>query len=214
MRIDPPTEEAAAKYLSYWSGEKLRNDPQQFPSLTSQGLFGNDFPLEIDFGCGTGALACSRAKQFLQVNVLGIDKSQKPLFYAVQSANSAKLGNIKFIRGDFEVMLVLLRPQTVHTAFYLFPNPPQDYHKERANKRRRIFLQSVHNALVPQGRFFFASDSKLLFENMRSIAKSELQYKILDMEIADADISTRYRRVWEEQGRDVRSFVIEKIADT
>ncbi len=210
MHIDPPNEEVAAKYLWYWSSEKLRHEPQKFPSLTSLGLFGNDFPLEIDFGCGTGVLACSRAQQFSQENFLGIDKSQKPLFYAVQTANAEKLENIKFIRGDFEVMLGLLQPQTVKTVFYLFPNPPNDYHKDRANGRRKIFLQSIYNALVAGGRFFFASDSNLLFQNMKAIAKTELGYKILDMEIADADISTRYRKIWEAQGRDVKSFVVEK----
>jgi tRNA (guanine-N7-)-methyltransferase len=210
IHIDPPDEQIAAKFLYRWYGGDLRREPQRFPGLTSPELFGNNRPLEIDFGCGTGILACSRAKQYSDINMLGIDQSQKPLYCAIRDAAALKLGNIKFLRGNFSIMVPLLRPQTVSAAFYLFPNPPGDYHKERANARRRHFLKNLHDALIPNGRIYFATDAPLFFECMNDIIINDLHLKAFGPEIADCDMLTRYRRLWENQGRSVRSFVVMK----
>jgi tRNA (guanine-N7-)-methyltransferase len=210
IHVDPPDGQIAAKYLFRWPGRELRREPQCFPLLTSPAQFGNDRPLEIDVGCGTGMLACSRATQYPNVNVLGIDQSQKPLFCAVREAAALKLENIKFIRGNFSIMVPLLRPQTISAVFYMFPNPPRDYHKERANARRRRFLQNLYGALVPNGRIYFATDEPMFIDCMANIVKNELHYKMLKDEIADCDMITRYRQRWEEMGRSIRSFTVEK----
>jgi tRNA (guanine-N7-)-methyltransferase len=213
IRIVPPDEQTRANYLCCWYGRDLHKEPHRFPGLTSPELFGNDRPLEIDFGCGTGVLACGRARRFSEVNVVGIDRSQKPLYCAVRDAALLRLENIRFVRGNFFDMLPLLRPETVLSAYYLFPNPPKDYLKERANARRKRFLQSVHAALVPGGRFFFATDSPEFFGCMNSILENDMRYKTLDFETAGADIFTGYRRLWKERGKSVKSFVFEKVND-
>jgi tRNA (guanine-N7-)-methyltransferase len=210
IHIDPPDEQASAKYLLRWFACDLYRELRRFPTLTSPDLFGNNQPLEIDFGCGRGILACSRAKQYPQINMLGIDQSQKPLYCAVAEAAAHKLENIRFLRGNFSFMLPLLQPQTIRAAFYLFPNPPRDYYKERANAHRRHFLESLHGALVPGGRIYFATDEPLFFQCMNGIAKNELCYKTLDADTADRNMTTWYRQIWEERGRSVRSFVVEK----
>jgi tRNA (guanine-N7-)-methyltransferase len=210
MHIDPPDEQTGAKYLFRWCGRELRRETQRFPGLTSAELFGNSRPLEIDFGCGTGVLACGRAKQNPGTNMLGIDQSQKPLYCAIAAAAADGLENIKFVRGNFSAMLPLLRPQTVSAAYYLFPNPPGDYGRERSNLRRREFFQCVHASLVPGGRLHFATDDLSFFDCAEGIVKNDLCYKTLDPETADCDFVTRYRRLWEEKGRCVRSLVVEK----
>jgi hypothetical protein len=40
------------------------------------------------------------------------------------------LDAIRFIEGDFNVILALRKPATVNAVYYLFPNPPRDYHFE------------------------------------------------------------------------------------
>lgn len=210
IKIDPPDAQTAAKYFYRWYGGDLFNAPHRFPSLTSQDLFGNNNPLEIDFGCGQGILACSRARQYSGINIFGIDKSQKPLFCAIRDAAELKLDNIKFVRGDFRMMLPLLRPRTVSAAYYLFPNPPEDLYLDRANARRRLFLEGIHEALVLGGRLYFATDDLLFFECMHNILKNSLQYRTCDSDAFDSDISTCYRQRWDQQGRCYRTIVVEK----
>jgi|WetSurMetagenome_2_1015567.scaffolds.fasta_scaffold01238_6 tRNA (guanine-N7-)-methyltransferase len=208
--VEPPDEQTAAKYLLRWLGGDLYREPRRFPRLASTDLFGNEKPLEIDFGCGTGALALDRARKLPNVNFVGIDRSQKPLYLAVREAAAAGLDNIRFIRGNFHEMLRLLPPCAVGATYYLFPNPPKDYHKERANARRKNFLNCVHDALIPGGRFHFATDSPEFFECMSAVARGEPRYKMIDGKKGEAGLKTDYRLLWENRGRAVLSFVIEK----
>lgn len=210
ITIDPPDAQTAEKYLYRWHGGDLFYEPHRFPGLTSQELFGNNNPLEIDFGCGHGILACSRARQYSGINIFGIDKSQKPLYCAVRDAAELKLDNIKFVLGDFRIMLPLLRPQTVSAAYYLFPNPPDDLHLDKANARRRLFLQGIHDALVPGGRLYFATDDMGFFECMHDILRNSLKYKTFDSTTVDSEISTHYRQRFEQQGRPFRCIVVDK----
>ncbi len=210
IKVAVPDQRILEKYLRRWRGEDLHREPHRFPRITSQEMFGNSFPLEIDFGCGTGLLACSRAGRFPHANVVGIDESQKPLYCAINQAAALKLDNILFVKGDFNVMLKLLLPQTVSAAFFLFCNPPGDYHLARANARRFLFLQSVYDALVAGGRFLFATDSSAFFQCMRDIVSKELRFETFDFELSEFEIDTRYRSMWEQQGRKILSFGIEK----
>ena len=208
IHVEPPSAEVSAKYLWYWRGRDLHNASHNFPPLTSIGIFGNDRALEIDFGCGAGAFACARARQYPNVNMLGIDLSQKPLFCAVQEAAESNLENIKFIRGNFAMMQPLLLPGFVSAAYYLFPNPPRDYLRERANERRRSFLHDIYSALIRGGRFYFATDANEFFKCVRDIARSELLFETHGIE--NTDLATHYGQIWERHGRAVQSFMIEK----
>jgi tRNA (guanine-N7-)-methyltransferase len=212
LNIDPPDKDISDKYLQFWSGQKLHFESYRFPPLTSSELFGDNRPLEIDFGCGTGVLACTRAQRFPNVNFLGIDLSQKPLYWAVRDAANLALNNIKFIRGNFNEMLPLLQPDTVAAAYYLLPNLPENYFNERANLRRRNLLQAIVGSLVPGGRFFFATDSTVYFECIKNILTCDLRFKALSLESAEAGMDTLYWKLWEEKGRTVQCLVIEKIS--
>ncbi|HUI92320.1 MAG TPA: methyltransferase domain-containing protein [Chitinivibrionales bacterium] len=210
IRIAPPDEQTAAKYLRFWRGIDLHHEPQRFPGLTSPEMFGNGNPLEIDFGCGTGALLCERAQRFPNVNFIGIDKSQKPLFCAVRQAAAADAGNVTFIRGDFGAMLALLRRDTVSRAYYLFPNPPDDYDNKRANGRRRRFLEAAYNSLTAGGQFYFATDSERFFQNMKDIVKIDLKFQMVGLEFNEEEISSKYLHLWREKGRVVMGLTVEK----
>ena len=108
------------------------------------------------------------------------------------------------------MMLPLLKPETVNVGYYLFPNPPQNYHKERANARRLEFFRSIHMALVPDGFFLFANDSPIFFSCVTEILQNTLPFEILDSKLTDNTFATQYQRVWAARGRNVKSLVIRK----
>ncbi|HEX2959112.1 MAG TPA: methyltransferase domain-containing protein [Chitinispirillaceae bacterium] len=210
IHIDPPTPQVAEKYLRYWYGGDIIHQPERFPGLTSPDLFENNNPLEIDFGCGTGVHVCNRAAQNPGINLLGIDVSQKPLFCGINDAHTRGIDNVKFVRSNFNALLPLLKPESVHTAYYLFPNPPHDYFHQRANEGRKRFLEKVYSSLVRNGRFVFATDCEPFFECLHKIVTEELHYTTCPLDIDSEGISTWYRSIWETRGICLRGFVVEK----
>jgi tRNA (guanine-N7-)-methyltransferase len=210
IHIDPPDPQVAEKYLRYWYGGDVIRQPECFPGLTSPDLFGNNNPLEIDFGCGTGIHICNRAAQNPGINTLGIDVSQKPLFYGINDAHSRGLDNVKFVRSNFNALLPLLKPETVHTAYYLFPNPPHDYFHQRSNEGRKRFLEKIYTSLVNGGRFIFATDCGPFFECLHRIVTAELLLVTSPLDIECEGISTWYRSIWEARGMSLMGFVIKK----
>lgn len=210
IHIDPPDPQVKEKYLRYWYGGDVIRDPERFPGLTSPELFGNNNPLEIDFGCGTGVHVCNRAEQNPGINLLGIDVSQKPLFCGINDAHSRGLDNVKFVRSNFNALFPLLKPETLHTAYYLFPNPPRDYFHPRANESRKRFLEKIYSTLVKDGRFVFATDCEPFFRCLQRIVVEELRYDTYQVDIESEGIATWYRSIWETRGLSVMSFVVEK----
>jgi tRNA (guanine-N7-)-methyltransferase len=210
LYTDPPEPPVAEKYLRYWYGGDIIREPDSFPGLTSLDLFGNSNPLEIDFGCGMGVLACNRAQQAPSINVIGIDVSQKPLFYAINDAHLRGIDNVKFIRGNFNALLPLLKSETVNTTYYLFPNPPHDYFHQRANAGRRRFLEMLYSSLIKGGRFIFATDSIDYYNCMEKIIARELSYTHFSLDFESSGISTWYRSIWESRGKVIMGIVVVK----
>jgi tRNA (guanine-N7-)-methyltransferase len=210
LHISPPTPQVAEKYLRSWYGGDIIREPHKFPGLTSQELFGNNNPLEIDFGCGMGVLTCDRAKQNSGGNIIGIDFSQKPLFCGIQEANKSGLDNIKFVQSNFNAIMPLLKPLSITKAYYLFPNPSRDYFNKRANEGRMRFLAAIYNALVDQGQFIFATDSFELFKCMETIITSELRYSNVSVDLDASGIYTWYRNIWESRGKDIFGITFSK----
>lgn len=210
LYVDPPEPQVAEKYLRYWYGGDIIREPHSFPGLISPDLFGNSNPLEIDFGCGMGVLACNRAEQSPAINVLGIDVSRKPLFCAINDAHNRGIDNVKFVRGNFNALLPLLKSETVSTAYYLFPNPPHDYFHQRANAGRKRFLETLYSSLVKDGRFIFATDSVDFFKCMEIILTKELNYNHSSLDFDSSGISTWYKSIWESRGKDVMGIVVVK----
>ena len=208
--IGPPDNQAAEKYYLNWDGREVFQKRCQFPDLTSPGIFGNNHPIEIDFGCGTGTFTCNRAKENPEANILGIDKSFKSIYYAVHQAAAQQLDNIKFLRGDFGVMLPQLQPDTLRTAYYLFPTPPNNYRNERANNRRRQFIRTIYTALVPGGKCYFTSDSQPFFDNMHNIITDAPDISLSDPGEDNDEFITAYQKIWKNDGRPVWSFSVEK----
>src|SRR5437773_10446225 len=98
LKAAPPDEQTACKYLFDWHGSELFNAWERFPRLDSAHLFGNERPLELEIGCGTGDFLCSLAVQEPAANFVGLDISLKSLFAAVERARLLSLDNIRVMK--------------------------------------------------------------------------------------------------------------------
>src|SRR5687768_1021488 len=88
LKAVPPDEETARKYLLHWQSGDLHHAPESFPRISSAELFGEDRPLELEIGSGTGEFLCALAACDPAANFLGVDISLKSVYVAVHKARA------------------------------------------------------------------------------------------------------------------------------
>lgn len=215
LDVQPPDDHIAEKYLMVFPSKVLYHRPSSFPSMDSRHLFGNDQPLEIEIGCGSGDFICYMASKYSDVNFVGIDNSDKPLFKSVKTAHSYSLDNVKFIRADFLLMYPLLAAQSLSAVYLHFPDP----HSKKGFHGRRIFtekfLDQIHVSLKLYGTISVMTDHKDLFMDVLHLIEQDNRFRRTHDEryiIGRSDGTTsRFQQIWEGHGLDTYRIHIEKF---
>ncbi|HBJ38223.1 MAG TPA: tRNA (guanosine(46)-N7)-methyltransferase TrmB [Planctomycetaceae bacterium] len=148
----------------------------QLPAIiTSQTLFGNDSPLELEIGSGKGLFMQNRSGKHPEHNFLGVEIAYK---YAVQAAERlAKHNRTNAIMasGDAEPLLEKSFPdQTLAAVHIYFPDP---WWKKKHKKRRVVNPQSVkhiYRILTTNGSFHFWTDVLEYFESAIEMIAAEV----------------------------------------
>jgi tRNA (guanine-N7-)-methyltransferase len=203
------------KYLLLYDARKLYSQPSQFPPISSQALFANDRPLELEVGCGSGEYLCSLAYKDPSVNFVGIDRSLKALYLAVGLASELKLENIKFIGADIRQLYPLLAADSLRAAYLHFPEPLSKQHDIRKHRIfTPVFLDHLYHALQPGGTLSVVSDDATFFMQMLSIAEQDQRFeKAHDKRYLigfEAEAKSRFQRIWEGHAIVPLRFILRK----
>lgn len=217
LNVAEPDNPTAEKYLVYLTGYDLHNNPDSLPRLGSPSLFGDDGPMEIEVGCGTGEFVCSLAEASPETNFVGMDLHVKSLYGAVGLASGAGLKNIRFVRGDFRQMYPLFVRDSVEKVYLHFPDPGV---KERYRKRRIFgerFLAEMHRAVAPGGEMSLVTDDEDYFQAMLELVEAESRWRRVHEEPFlvgfEPAVKSRFQELWERRGRAVRRFVLTNLPD-
>lgn len=212
MKTGPPDEWTAEKYLLWLSGWRLHHEPETLPRLDSDSLFGNDRPLEMDVGCGTGEFLCALACDDPEANFVGVELHQKSLYRAVEIAVSESLENVLFVSADFHLVYPLLVTGSLRSVYLNFPDPGM---KRRYRKRRIFsekFLDEMVRVLEPGGGLRVTSDHEEYFFEMLALAERDGRWRRAHEERfllggPDSGARSRFQRKWEEaHGRQALRF--------
>ncbi len=155
MKVGPPEEQTAEKYLLWLSGWRLYYEPETLSRLSSRALFGDGRPLEMDVGCGTGEFVCSLAAEDPEANFIGVDLHRKSLHRAVEIAASQRLENVVFVSADFHLLYPLFTPGSLRAVYLHFPDPgmkrryKNTVSSRRSSWRRCAALSSRRDASAP-----------------------------------------------------------------
>ncbi len=182
----------------------LRTIEQLPDRLSSQTLFENDKPLEIEVGSGKGLFLATASASNPQHNFLGIEIIAK---YAAHSAGrlvKADVDNAIMISGNAEPLFAnRIDPESVEAVHVYFPDP---WWKKRHRKRRVLNETSVRcfsASLRPGGRLHFWTDVLDYFDRtVEMIAEiaPELGVPIPEQE-AEATHELDYRTHFERRSR-------------
>ncbi|WP_220195937.1 tRNA (guanosine(46)-N7)-methyltransferase TrmB [Ktedonospora formicarum] len=197
-----------------FSARWLYHHIQHFPMLTSEALFGNQRPLELEIGCGFGEFLCALAEANPTANFLGIDISESSLLQAASQAAKLNLMNIKFIAANARQLYPLFAPDSLQAVYLHFPDP----NRRRKFRKRQIFtpvlLDTVSRALRPDGYLSVMTDHSEYFHEMLELIEQDHRFEKTHAERYlsgfGAPIISRYQRLWERHGLPTLRFEVRR----
>jgi tRNA (guanine-N7-)-methyltransferase len=122
-------------------------------------IFGNDQPLALEIGCGTGHFIVEQALKQPHINFIAIDIYNKGCLKTCAKLDLAEVKNVRVMRVEARWLMTKGLPLESLTAIYI--NCPDPWPKKRHRSRRlvnRDFLNALAHYLIPGGDFFFSTD--------------------------------------------------------
>ena len=122
-------------------------------------IFGNNHPLALEIGCGTGHFVLERALNQPETNFLAIDIYNKGCFKTCNKIDEAGVQNVRVMRIEARWLLDKgLQPESLSAVYINCPDPwPKKRHWNRRLVNRE-FLLNLAQHLKPDGDFFFSTD--------------------------------------------------------
>jgi tRNA (guanine-N7-)-methyltransferase len=128
------------------------------PLLLSE-VFGNDRPLEIDLGSGSGKFLIEAGLRYSERNFLGIERLLGRVRKTRRKACQLSLGNVRVLRVEIDYAVKYLVPPGSVSRFHLsFPDP---WPKRRHHSRRLVdegFFEAIAAALDSTGELWIKTD--------------------------------------------------------
>lgn len=181
---------------------RVLRDVDDLPEeISSQSLFGNELPLEVEVGSGKGLFVASSAVANPKHNFLGVEIIAKYASHAAGRLAGAGVDNAMMASGNAEPLFESkIAAGTLEAVHVYFPDP---WWKKRHRKRRVLNERSIPNyskSLRSGGRLHFWTDVLDYFElTIETIAElaPELGVPIPEEESGgehDLDYRTHFER--------------------
>ena len=126
--------------------------------------FSGGMPLHIEIGCGKGRFITETAKLNPIVKYIAVEKVSNVIVLAMEKAAKAELKNLKFMRGNFQIIAENIPDKSVDRIYLNFsdPWPKKGYAKRRLTHGG--FLEIYKRILKDDGEICFKTDNRELFD--------------------------------------------------
>lgn len=183
-------------------------------------VFGNENPIYIEIGMGKGRFLLNMAKQYPDINFIGIERYSSVLLRALEKYDTEEfqeLTNIRFVCMDAKELSEVFAKGEVERIYLNFSDPwPKDRHAKR-RLTSEGFLNLYHTILNPNGYIQFKTDNRDLFDFSVETAENspiwnikELTYDLHHSEFLEGNIMTEYESKFVAEGKPICGFVLSR----
>lgn len=189
-------------------------------------LFCNTNPVEIDIGFGKGRFLLEAAKEFADVNFIGVERAQKYVeltcqrflkhiqHYAVDR-ESGVFDNVRLVWTDANYFLSrFVREASVNAIHIYFPDPwPKPRQQKRRIFRNKEFLSAISRTLKSNvGRLFVVTDFAEYFNEIQERIGIHTTLEPVPHNSDDYQhIATNFEIKYQIEGREIYRAVYEKM---
>lgn len=157
-----------------WALPEMQQDSKFFETPRElkgnwRGEFGNDWPIDLEIGCGRGDFIMNLASREPGRNYIAMDLKNEVLVYALRKVNEAELTNVRILSMKAEEMDMVFSEGEISRVFINFANP---WPKVSQNKRRL-----THTRFLSLYRLFLTEDSVIQFKtDDEGLYEASLEY--------------------------------------
>lgn len=124
--------------------------------------FKNDNPIVLELGCGKGEYTLALAKEFPNINVIGIDIKGARLWRGAKTALETGLENVRFLRAQIELLPQVFDISEISEIWITFPDPQMKYKRQKHRLINLKFLNMYKALLKEDGLIHLKTDSEFL----------------------------------------------------
>lgn len=157
---------------------------KELPSLNPSNVdwshfFNNDYPVDLEIGCGRPHFFFDRANNFSQRNIIGIEWKYEFVNQAQRRIVRENINNAAAFHGNAWLLTPLLfKDHSIEQVFVNFPDP---WWKKKHKKRlvlNELFLNILANKMTKNGFIVLQTDVKELFDHYCEVINNHNSFKI------------------------------------
>lgn len=174
--------------------------------------FSGGMPLHIEIGCGKGRFITETAKLNPDVKYIAVEKVSNVIVLAMEKAAEAELTNLKFMRGNFQIIAEDIPDKSVDRIYLNFsdPWPKKGYAKRRLTHGG--FLEIYKRILKDDGEICFKTDNRELFDfSLESFPENGFTLSDVTFDLHNSDfegnIMTEYEERFSQMGTPICRLV-------
>ncbi|AUJ25949.1 MULTISPECIES: tRNA (guanosine(46)-N7)-methyltransferase TrmB [Virgibacillus] len=176
------------------------SNPYNYNGRWQEVFTNHDAPIHLEIGTGKGQFIVEMARQYPDVNFIGIEVAKSIIVTAAQKVVDAEMPNIRLIHVNAENLTDLFARDELSLIYLNFSDP---WPKNRHEKRRLTyytFLEKYQQILKPNGEIVLKTDNMGLFEySLESFSQNGLQIEEVNLDLHGIDDPTNRMTEYEEK---------------
>lgn len=174
--------------------------------LDFSALFGNDNPVRLEIGCGSGGFIARLARREPEYNYLAVEVCSNVIVTAIERIADEGIGNVRFLNIAAEILPCYIPEESVDRIYLNFstPLPAKGCEKQRLTSAR--FLQIDRSVLKEGGCIEQKTDSERFFDySLAQYAENgfevvEVTRDLHNSSFAGENIVTEYEEMFLRRG--------------